>query len=316
MQTGQERQGRAWPSVGAPALESPPELTWARTGAPALHLLADEAAEQAGQGAELWEVLHTVDGDVQGLGRQEPQLGLVGVLHACPQGAEGEEGPLGAVVTSHKSPSGLGGHPSHKPKTHRPQDGVTWQGPGEMAAGLVGAGCSQTGSNPARPPLPANSAASPQGPELGAWPGHCHQLLEQGWALPLRRLRAAAQRGRQTSRWGRDAGTHTPTCTGSSRETHGDPGGSPTAKTSTSRLLRRWPAARASSWDLPSVTRISTLAASARRPAAGLRFCSSTWVSARPWEQRGRAQGSQHHPSLPAHSRSSARQHPAVPTSS
>lgn len=35
-----------------------------RAPAPALDLLADEAAEQAGQGAKLGEVPHAVDGDV------------------------------------------------------------------------------------------------------------------------------------------------------------------------------------------------------------------------------------------------------------
>lgn len=60
---------------------------------------------------------------------------------------------------------------------------------------------------------------------------------------------------------------------------------SPTAKMSTPRPLSTWPAAWASSWDLPSVTRITSLAASGRRPALGFRFCSSTWVRARPWGQ-------------------------------
>ena len=60
-----------------------PSLTWAPMRAPALDFLADEPAEQAGERAELGEVLHVVDGDVQGLGGQEPQLGFVSILHAC-----------------------------------------------------------------------------------------------------------------------------------------------------------------------------------------------------------------------------------------
>lgn len=74
-------------------------------------------------------------------------------------------------------------------------------------------------------------------------------------------------------------------------------GCSPTAKTSTPRSLRTWPAAWASSWDLPSVTRTSTLAASGRGPAAGFRFCSSTWVRARPWVQGECRSGGPGHPS-------------------
>lgn len=73
--------GCTW--CGDPAPVPAPSLTWAPTRAPALDLLADEPAEQAGERAELGEVLHVVDSDVQRLGGQEPQLGFVGILHAC-----------------------------------------------------------------------------------------------------------------------------------------------------------------------------------------------------------------------------------------
>lgn len=55
-----------------PTLRHHRPLTWAPLLAPALDLLTDEAAEQAGQRAELGEVRHVVDGDVQRLGRQQP----------------------------------------------------------------------------------------------------------------------------------------------------------------------------------------------------------------------------------------------------
>ena len=61
--------GRAAASQGSLPCHRHPPLT--RGPAPALDLLADEAAEQAGQGAQLGEVLHIVDGDVQRPGRQE-----------------------------------------------------------------------------------------------------------------------------------------------------------------------------------------------------------------------------------------------------
>lgn len=86
-QSPENRVGGAWWGCGQAwaTLPSchPCWLTWAAAQAPALHLLTDEAAEQAGQRAELAEVLHAVHGDVQRLGRQEPQLGIIGVLHAC-----------------------------------------------------------------------------------------------------------------------------------------------------------------------------------------------------------------------------------------
>lgn len=71
-----------------PTLRHHCPLTWAPPLAPALDLLTDEAAEQACQHAELGEVRHAVDSDVQRLGRQEPQLGLVSILHTC-HGAQG-----------------------------------------------------------------------------------------------------------------------------------------------------------------------------------------------------------------------------------
>lgn len=65
---GQGRAGLQTARGALPCHRHPP-LT--RGPAPALDLLADEAAEQAGQGAQLGKVLHIVDGDVQRPGRQE-----------------------------------------------------------------------------------------------------------------------------------------------------------------------------------------------------------------------------------------------------
>ena len=82
MPSSQKKESQASCNPHPPA---PTRLrTWALAWGLALDLLADEAAEQAGQRAELGEVLHVVNGNVQRLGRQQPQLGLVSVLHACP----------------------------------------------------------------------------------------------------------------------------------------------------------------------------------------------------------------------------------------
>lgn len=127
--------GGAAARVRDPALVPPCSLTGAAARAPALHLLADEAAEQAGQRAELGEVLHAVHGDVQGLGRQEPQLRIVGVLHACRGWGE-----LSVASQDHwapaRHPAGRGSFPSHRPKTPQAQSGATRPGPRERRAGV------------------------------------------------------------------------------------------------------------------------------------------------------------------------------------
>ena len=115
----------AWAGPGGAAAKhgcrcprtTPCSLTWAPAQAPALDLLADEAAEQAGQRAEAREVLHAVDGDVQRRGRQQPQLSVIGVLHACrgvgvscPSCSQDRWAPA-------RHPAGRGSFPSHRPTT-------------------------------------------------------------------------------------------------------------------------------------------------------------------------------------------------------
>lgn len=70
------------PTAAGRACKAPP-LTCGPAQAPALHLLANEAAEQASQGGQLGKVQHVVHSDVQGLGRQGLQFCLIGILHTC-----------------------------------------------------------------------------------------------------------------------------------------------------------------------------------------------------------------------------------------
>lgn len=60
----------------------------------------------------------------------------------------------------------------------------------------------------------------------------------------------------------------------------------PMASISMPRFFNVWAARLASSWDLPSVRRITSFSASSRAPASGFKFCSRTWVSARPGEEQ------------------------------
>lgn len=59
----------------------------------------------------------------------------------------------------------------------------------------------------------------------------------------------------------------------------------PIANISMPTFFKVWAARLASSWDFPSVRRITNFSASSRAPASGFRFCSRTWVSARPGEE-------------------------------
>lgn len=203
-----------------------------------------------------------------------------------------------------ESPSGVGGaSQATQPGPRRPQDGVTWQDP--VGDGHLGTG-GKEGPGPQRP---LAGQATPWGE--GSWAGGCPQTMLQTGPLPgsdlcgyppsthgcsgprlctitsswsrdwssVFRLGAEAQSHCETSGLGRSQVQSPP---GAGSPPSGALGCSPTAKTSTSRSLRTRPAAWASSWDLPFVTRITTLAASGRGPAAGFRFCCSTWVSARP----------------------------------
>lgn len=196
-------------------------------------------------------------------------------------------------------------HPNH-PVGQGPSQACT---PGPKAwAGLPGRGWCRGGSGTCLQRIQRSPSAVSdlQPPSKCPWgltscPGYRHHLQEQGQAFPHRRLGAEAQRGHQAP----------------VRDEAGAAGGlgySPTVKTSTPRPLSTWPTVRASSWDLPSVTRTTTVAASGRGPAPGLRFCSSTWVRARPWEQWGHSAGPHADPAPSPRGHSSSHGPRALPT--
>lgn len=93
-----------WRPCPAPAAS----LTWALTRAPALDLLADGAGWSRPESVPLGSPGHAVDGDVQRLGCQKPQLSFVSILHTCCRVEERVSPPAPLLLCSqdHWAPAG------------------------------------------------------------------------------------------------------------------------------------------------------------------------------------------------------------------